>query len=527
MNKVLEEVPENFDFEALKWGAVQILSSNSLTTLASMCRVSSIERADNYIKTACIGRRGKNLVISYNGEFIYNYASKPIEFAGIIAHEIFHEILDHLNFNRYRGNHKLWNIAQDCIIQSTLARMNRPPKRNGDRYKDIPDSGFHITSVMEGMYSLVGEESLLRPPNPIRRIGRRETSGDIEVDNLRQRLYPETGSSIVNEIDIYNFIKNRSKILESITLIGESSSDTSKDSEEGNCKVPDKGKKPAENSGEATDKAEEDKDRPKKGIGNLLEEATIIDICEEVDKRAGHSSVLTEKARRVIKRKSAYLEAALDQALVDSVKAKIVAGIGINFRPLRSVIIPADLTRSDLLQICTGSYPFFFSKRVHDVKKAKVNIYIDVSGSCDSYIDWMYGCILDLTRIAEIRCFLFSNKVVEISMEDIRKGKIVTTGGTDFDCIIEHSLLPENITEVKKSIIFTDGCAHLSADLMIKAKKNDLQYIGAAFSGDYSVKYDQETRRYITIRRWETVSLKTFCSQVFEIPYMEDESGNK
>jgi len=487
--------PEDFDFEPLRWAASRLLAENSLITISSLISTSFIRRDDKLTTTACIGRIGNKLVISYNGDFVYEHARKPIQFAGLLAHEIFHEILNHLDFSRFKGDPEIWSVAKDCIIQSTLSQMNKAPKKvsNSGEYKytdqgwgivgatNRPDPGFHITSLMENIYDLKGPEALLRPPSPLKRISRNETSGDAEVDILRKKIYPEEGTAIVNELDIYKFLSKKfPESSKKILVIG-------KHGEQG------KGDSPAPIGYE-------------KGAGTILNEEVILEICKEVSTSAGHSTTLSDKVVKVIKTKNKHFGAALDNALMESMKSKIVANLGGAPVQSRTVILPSQLSASDLLKLSGGVYPIFFTKKRPDKKRVKVNIYIDVSGSCSAYTHWLYGCVLDIERLAEPRCFLFSNKIVEVDMEKIKAGKVISTGGTDFDCIAEHSLLPENIEEVKKSIIFTDGYASMKPENRLNIEKANIEYIGVVFPLGYNDK------------TWEVVGLETFCKRIYKLP---------
>jgi hypothetical protein len=120
----------------------------------------------------------------------------------------------------------------------------------------------------------------------------------------------------------------------------------------------------------------------------------------------------------------------------------------------------------------------------------------------------MYGCILDLVRIADVNCFLFSTSVIPISLKEIEKGEISTHGGTSFDCIAEHSLLPENIKEVSKAVIFTDGYADISQHNIDLIKDKGIQYIGALISYYHKDNYMED-------------ALNKFCTKVYKVPYME------
>lgn len=502
----LQEPPEDFDFEGLKYAAIRLLADNSLATVAGLIRASVIERDDDYVNTACIGRIGRKLTIKYNGKFVYTLASKPIEFAGLLAHEIFHELLKHLEPERYKGNPKVWNIAMDSMIQSTLHTMNKPPTKkyswdSSSRMYKEPNPGFHITTLMEKIYKLEGIDALLRPPHPLKRISNKETTNDIELDSMRWKIYPSTNAvdafspnsktAKVNEFDVYRYILRKfpKESWEGVVLIGTYSKDKSDDGFHPDAR-------------------------------DILDDGILDKICKEVDKMAGSSNKLTEKVKDVIKKRNCNLEQALDQALIDSVKAKIVQGIGAPRYANKSIVMPNQLSRVDFLKICTGIYPVFFDTIRRDGKRVKCNIYIDVSGSVDSYITWLYGCVLELERVAELQCFLFSNKVVPVTMEDLKNGKVNTTGGTDFDCIAAHSLEKGN-EEIKKAVIFTDGYASMTKENQEAVKKAGIQYIGAVFA-IISRSYNYNSRGSVDNVNWYRQGLEPFCINIHNVPLMVD-----
>lgn len=488
MNKEIV-IPQDFDFDYLRKAACDILALNSMITMSSLIRVANIERDDS-INTACIGYIGRKLTIRYNGYFVYENASKPIAFAGLLAHEIFHQILNHLDNSKYNGNRKAWNIAMDCIIQSILYKMNKAPgysnyvRSNFSYVRSLNvDPGFHITYLMEKIYKLEGIEALLRPPNPLDRIASREQIEDQDIRAMRYKLYRKYGNPIVTEVDIYNFLlkKYKEDELEKIFLLSDNTTDQ-------------------DNKEEV-----ETEDGFVPGIGNVLSEDQIINICKESSSNtSGYNSKLEEKIKNIKVQKNKDLHNALDKALLNSTKAKIIGAVGTRNNNSKSVVIPSRISKVDLIKLSSNNYPIFFKKAQPVLKKGEGIIYIDVSGSTDDYIDWMYGCILDLSKIIHIECFLFSNKIVKVSIEDIKLGKVVSTGGTDFNCIAEHILRPEN-NSINKAVIFTDGYAYISNENIKAIKDKDITFIGAVFHLDNN-------------KVWNTSTLDQFCKVVFKIP---------
>jgi len=65
-------------------------------------------------------------------------------------------------------------------------------------------------------------------------------------------------------------------------------------------------------------------------------------------------------------------------------------------------------------------------------------------------------------------CFPLFSKA---SIEHIRTGKVRTTGGTDFDCVIEHALK----NHFRKIILITDGCADMTNNNVEKVRSGKLE----------------------------------------------------
>ena len=105
-------------------------------------------------------------------------------------------------------------------------------------------------------------------------------------------------------------------------------------------------------------------------------------------------------------------------------------------------------------------------------------IYLDVSGSVNDYLPNIIG-VLSKLKNSVTSLFLFSNIVVETTMEDLIKGKIRTSYGTDFNCIA-HSIIERRF---EKAIIITDGYADMSEELSKQLKTIGLVTLTILFDG--------------------------------------------
>ena len=91
---------------------------------------------------------------------------------------------------------------------------------------------------------------------------------------------------------------------------------------------------------------------------------------------------------------------------------------------------------------------------IHSVRSGeRVHVYLDVSGSMDSVLQSLYGAVLDCTSFVHATVHLFSNKVADISLAELRRGVCCTTNGTDIVCVAEHM----QTHRVNRAVLVTDG----------------------------------------------------------------------
>ncbi len=129
--------------------------------------------------------------------------------------------------------------------------------------------------------------------------------------------------------------------------------------------------------------------------------------------------------------------------------------------------------RKEFVFIKKRIYPVFFKRPIRytvpDNKRPR--IYIDVSDSTSELWPFIYGICYFLKNSIGEPIYLFSNKVYEITLEEMKSGKVRTTGGTDFDCVVNHILK----NGFKKALLITDGCAGLSSNLKDELLKKQVE----------------------------------------------------
>ncbi|MBI4668830.1 MAG: hypothetical protein HY747_06545 [Elusimicrobia bacterium] len=160
------------------------------------------------------------------------------------------------------------------------------------------------------------------------------------------------------------------------------------------------------------------------------------------------------------------------EKLLKTVASEVAAGAVIKpfarTEPERTVLLPHIPSRRDAALLGGGAWPVFFKSPANRTPSS-ANVYLDVSGSMERYIPWMYGVICGLSRYISPRIYLFSNMVAEINREGLLKGNVKTTGGTDFDCVLEHIVK----SRVSSALVITDGFAGIKRnDLAARVKKS-------------------------------------------------------
>jgi hypothetical protein len=82
-----------------------------------------------------------------------------------------------------------------------------------------------------------------------------------------------------------------------------------------------------------------------------------------------------------------------------------------------------------------------------------VHVYLDVSGSMNSVLGALYGAVLDCQALVHPQVHLFSSKVVDVTLADLRAGRRHSTGGTDIGCVAAHM----QSLGVRRAVMITDG----------------------------------------------------------------------
>lgn len=468
--------------EHLRDVALDWLERWSLPTIAGLVAISEWVpvRNSGVTTSICIERTRSQLRLIYDVDFILNYVHQSIELVGIIIHEILHKVLKHLDIKLFRilDSKSVANVALDAVINSSILKMVR---------ETTPRSaGFPCTKFFEDFYPYTVPDVLLKTPSVTRR-GRKHEADRIRDNNpnekgieewirMREVLY---NSESVSERDVYDFLERKlPKQDVKVFLIG--------------------------SHGEGEGEEGDENEMP------ILGDEDLKDLCEELAKTlenaghgAGFGSTLMEKVISVGRKHSDLFKRVMQEAIVSSTRAQIVSEFAEDRKQLdRTVVPPPILARKDLVALALGQKVFFYQQQnPEEDKHGAAFVYIDVSGSTCAYQEWMYSVVLALKRYLAPRVFLFSNKIAEITVDDLAAGKLQSTYGTDFDCVINHLVQEEEVT---KAILFTDGMASLSGEGMRKLTASGKDLYGVLIKDGYYAS------SYYT-------AMDKFCRKVFEI----------
>lgn len=86
-------------------------------------------------------------------------------------------------------------------------------------------------------------------------------------------------------------------------------------------------------------------------------------------------------------------------------------------------------------------------------RRGQVRVYLDVSGSMNGVIRPLYAALASQAPWLAPEVQLFSTQVVGVPVARLRRGDLVTTGGTDIAVVTAH-LVRE---QVDRALIVTDG----------------------------------------------------------------------
>jgi hypothetical protein len=395
--------------------------------METFCRLAGI-KASRKIPTAAVevGYRSNLLV---NPDFVAKYCKRDEHLFLLVMHELWHIILAHTRL--YPRATMAHNIAFDAIINAGLSRQFHAPEYRG--FFDALNPANQFPGV------------LLRPPlgwpdNPIYPDvgppGTRKILEQLYPKNTRARvpapLYEEI-LALIKE-DIKQKIE-RGELIATPVLIGDH------DSDDGQAGVLDD---PL--MGETMRRVAGSWPAPPFATRKRGDSAVFTDWQSAI----GYA---TEEARRAFSR---VLQRALGpRAGKQKRKARVLLPgmAGMSVMPnSRDRNMPA--RRQMGLQTLLYGQPGMVRARAPE-HPARSHVYLDVSGSMQNLLPSLLGLLVPYALKGYTVVYQFSNKVEPMPTEQLKRGQVKSTMGTDINCVLRHIL--ETKPYARKALIVTDG----------------------------------------------------------------------
>lgn len=366
------------------------------------------------VPTAAVECRAQPRLL-VNPEFAARHAATPERLLVLVMHELHHVLLGHTTlFPRITA---VQNFVFDAVINGIVCRM-------------FPDEEY--TGFFTGLYDAARfPECLLRPPpgwpgacRTAPAIAALPEAWREQADELHRALYSDVGASYREVFQLLPKLLSTEAIA-AVPLLGGHET-------------------PAQDP-----------------LPPLMFDA-VRDIVEHwpqpPDPIRGRSLADIADTRRVVARPPAAARRILRQLI------RRIADSGSRgaLRDPRLAGVPTmtplpGLARRSLVQRALGLEPLLHpgETRIRRIVPAaeKVHVYLDVSGSMDAVMAPLYGAVLDCAERVQAPVHLFSTRIADVSLAELRRGACHSTGGTSIDCVASHIAAQH----VRRALIVTDG----------------------------------------------------------------------
>jgi hypothetical protein len=122
----------------------------------------------------------------------------------------------------------------------------------------------------------------------------------------------------------------------------------------------------------------------------------------------------------------------------------------------------------------------------------RVHVYLDVSGSIGEFKGALYGAVIDCSEIVHETVHLFSTKVFDVSMRQLRRGDCRTTNGTSIECVAAHM----RKHRVRRAVLLTDGAVGIPGATAQATLQGAT--LGVALTPGYNIRTDLQS----VVRHW-------------------------
>ncbi len=111
--------------------------------------------------------------------------------------------------------------------------------------------------------------------------------------------------------------------------------------------------------------------------------------------------------------------------------------------------------RAGVAEAC-GAEPLFYRamSSCPEIRRfEKAHVYLDVSGSMMDDLPLIYGALSPLREWLHSKIHCFSTRVFDISFSELTTGRVVSTWGTEINCVTGHMLS----SRLRRVLVITDG----------------------------------------------------------------------
>ena len=388
--------------------------------LSALLRLMDIVESDR-VPTAAVECRVQPLLL-VNPRFVEQHAATPDKLLMLVMHELHHVLLGHTTL--FPTVTPVQNFVFDCVINALISRMFPEPE--------------HLAFLTDFYSGGRFPECLLRPPAGWSKGGRLRLPKAIlhldeperkPVDEVYRSLYSDCGATYKEIHDVLPRLVGDNAIA-SVPLLGghRPEGSTEGELEHRSPILFDVVRGIVEQWPQPPD--------PIRGrsLSDILNEETVA-----TRRIPGNRSILRALIRKIGR----------------SHTAGSVRGSGLDRMPAETPI-PGHDRRSAVLR-ALGVQPLLHPGSIQIRRRVpsgeKVHVYVDVSGSMDGIKDALYGAILDCREWVHPKVHLFSTKIADVSLDEVRKGIVRSTGGTDISCVAKHMAA----NGVMRACLVTDG----------------------------------------------------------------------
>lgn len=407
---------------SLRFRIAESLPKDSVS-LRALLQIARIEESCE-VSTACV-TFGSEPRLVINPDFAERHAKTPAKLQALIGHELLHVALGHTR--RFMQYNAMDNLVFDCLINATWSKAHPTPESTALFRDFYSDEAF--------------PQCFLRPPDawhPKERVRLPEAlkganfEGLVFVKDVYRRLWGYSGASAweVREairLGIQGLGLDKESALLSIPLLGghDKAQSASSDSVALNGFL-------RTLSAEVCSKLGDMPIEGSKNASDILLPARI--------------SPMKVSARSQLRALFSYLAHGHGAARIGD--DHITQAITLTPIPTRD--------RRAIVQRQLGEQPLLYSEiitRRAPRKSERVHVYVDVSGSMGDILRPLYGAMIDCEDWVANTIHMFSTKVDDITLADLRAGKVSSTGGTDIECVARH--IAKN--RITRALVLTDG----------------------------------------------------------------------